>query len=117
MTRSELIEILADKHPDLMFKEVENSVKHMLEQMAQTLQDGKRVEIRGFGSFCLHYRAPRNGRNPKTGSTVRLEAKLVPHFKPGKELRERVNIFGQKPQQHRVAKVSHVSSEKENELI
>ena len=63
----------------------------MLEQMAQTLQKGERIEIRGFGSFSLHYRAPRVGRNPKTGETVELDGKHVPHFKPGKELRERVN--------------------------
>ena len=63
----------------------------MLEQMAQTLQKGERIEIRGFGSFSLHYRAPRVGRNPKTGETVKLDGKYVPHFKPGKELRERVN--------------------------
>jgi len=59
--------------------------------MAQTLSDGDRIEIRGFGSFSLHYRAPRVGRNPKTGASVSLEGKSVPHFKPGKELRERVN--------------------------
>jgi integration host factor subunit beta len=59
--------------------------------MAQTLQKGERIEIRGFGSFSLHYRAPRVGRNPKTGETVKLDGKYVPHFKPGKELRERVN--------------------------
>ena len=59
--------------------------------MAQTLQKGERIEIRGFGSFSLHYRAPRVGRNPKTGETVELDGKHVPHFKPGKELRERVN--------------------------
>ena len=112
MTRSELIEILAEKNPDLMQKDVESSVKHMLEQMTQTLEKGKRVEIRGFGSFCLHYRAPRSGRNPKTGTTVELEAKLVPHFKPGKELRERVNIFKHKTPS---TCVNHASSEKENE--
>jgi integration host factor subunit beta len=70
---------------------VELSIKEMLEQMAQTLQKGERIEIRGFGSFSLHYRAPRVGRNPKTGETVKLDGKYVPHFKPGKELRERVN--------------------------
>lgn len=59
--------------------------------MAQTLQKGERIEIRGFGSFSLHFRAPREGRNPKTGETVKLDGKYVPHFKPGKELRERVN--------------------------
>ena len=59
--------------------------------MACTLQQGERIEIRGFGSFSLHYRAPRVGRNPKTGEKVELLGKSVPHFKPGKELRERVN--------------------------
>jgi integration host factor subunit beta len=63
----------------------------MLEQMAQFLAEGKRIEIRGFGSFSLHYRPPRTGRNPKTGEAVSLPAKYVPHFKPGKELRDRVN--------------------------
>ena len=59
--------------------------------MAQSLADGDRIEIRGFGSFSLHFRAPRTGRNPKTGESVELEGKYVPYFKPGKELRERVN--------------------------
>ncbi len=63
----------------------------MLEQMAQTLSTGERIEIRGFGSFSLHFRAPRLGRNPKTGAAVSLDGKFVPHFKPGKELRDRVN--------------------------
>ncbi|MGD8926314.1 MAG: integration host factor subunit beta, partial [Thioalkalispiraceae bacterium] len=62
-----------------------------LEHMAQCLSSGERIEIRGFGSFSLHYRPPRTGRNPKTGDSVELAAKYVPHFKPGKELRERVN--------------------------
>jgi integration host factor subunit beta len=91
MTKSELIERLADKMRQVPSKDVELSIKEMLEQMAQTLQKGERIEIRGFGSFSLHYRAPRVGRNPKTGETVKLDGKYVPHFKPGKELRERVN--------------------------
>jgi integration host factor subunit beta len=91
MTKSELIERLADKMRQVPSKDVESSIKEMLEQMAQSLQKGERIEIRGFGSFSLHYRAPRVGRNPKTGETVKLEGKYVPHFKPGKELRERVN--------------------------
>jgi integration host factor, beta subunit len=66
-------------------------VKTIIEHMAQTLASGERIEIRGFGSFSLHYRAPRIGRNPKTGESVGLSGKYVPHFKPGKELRERVN--------------------------
>jgi integration host factor subunit beta len=91
MTKSELIEQLIDKHPELSVKDVELAVKIMLEHMTETLSEGERIEIRGFGSFSLHYRAPRVGRNPKTGESVSLPAKFVPHFKPGKELREQVN--------------------------
>ncbi len=92
MTKSELIERLADKFNHLSAKEVEKSIKEILELMAQSLSKGERIEIRGFGSFSLHYRAPRIGRNPKTGESVELNGKYVPHFKPGKELRERVNL-------------------------
>ncbi|PKM42520.1 MAG: integration host factor subunit beta [Gammaproteobacteria bacterium HGW-Gammaproteobacteria-1] len=92
MTKSELIEILARKQPQLNSKDVELAVKTILEHMAQVLASGERIEIRGFGSFSLHYRPPRIGRNPKTGESVQLGAKFVPHFKPGKELRERVDL-------------------------
>ena len=91
MTKSELIEALARKQAQLAYKDVELAVKTMLEHMARTLSSGERIEIRGFGSFSLHYRPPRMGRNPKTGEAVSLGSKYVPHFKPGKELRERVN--------------------------
>jgi integration host factor subunit beta len=91
MTKSELIEILAHKQTQLAYKDVELAVKTILEEMAQTLATGGRIEIRGFGSFSLHYRPPRMGRNPKSGEAVSLGSKYVPHFKPGKELRERVN--------------------------
>lgn len=91
MTKSELIEILVDRHDQLSVKDIELSVKTMLDHMTESLSDGSRIEIRGFGSFSLHYRAPRTGRNPKTGESVALDAKYVPHFKPGKELREQVN--------------------------
>ena len=91
MTKSELIERLADQARQIPAKDLELAIKELLEQMAQTLQKGDRIEIRGFGSFSLHYRAPRVGRNPKTGETVELDGKYVPHFKPGKELRERVD--------------------------
>lgn len=91
MTKSELIEHLIDKHPELSVKDVELAVKIMLEHMTEALSQGDRIEIRGFGSFSLHYRAPRVGRNPKTGESVSLPEKFVPHFKPGKELREQVN--------------------------
>jgi len=92
MTKSELIEILARKQPQLNSKDVELAVKTIMEHMAQVLANGERIEIRGFGSFSLHYRPPRVGRNPKTGDSVELGAKYVPHFKPGKELRERVDL-------------------------
>ena len=91
MTRSELIELIASQQSQLSTKDVELAVKLMIEHMAETLSCGERIEIRGFGSFSLHYREPRQGRNPKTGDSVDLEGKHVPHFKPGKELRERVN--------------------------
>lgn len=91
MTKSELIEKIAKKQPHLPYKDVELSVKTLIEQMAQKLSTGNRIEIRGFGSFSLHFRPPRIGRNPKTGEAVALSGKYVPHFKPGKELRERVN--------------------------
>ncbi|AOT08069.1 MULTISPECIES: integration host factor subunit beta [Pseudoalteromonas] len=91
MTKSELIEKLAEQHAHVPVKDVENAVKEVLEQMAGSLSGSDRIEIRGFGSFSLHYRSPRTGRNPKTGETVELDGKYVPHFKPGKELRDRVN--------------------------
>ena len=91
MTKSELIERIASRQTQLSLKDVELAVKTIIEQMSQTLATGERIEIRGFGSFSLHYREPRLGRNPKTGETVELSGKYVPHFKPGKEMRERVN--------------------------
>ena len=91
MTKSELIERISEMQPQLSPKDVELAVKTILEQMSDALATGQRIEIRGFGSFSLHYRAPRKGRNPKTGEAVELEGKFVPHFKPGKEMRERVN--------------------------
>ena len=92
MTKSELIELIAEHQPQLSHKDIELAVKTMIEHMSQVLATGDRIEIRGFGSFSLHYREPRMGRNPKTGDTVELPGKYVPHFKPGKELRERVNL-------------------------
>ncbi len=91
MTKSELIETIAARQNQLSAKDVELAVKTLIEQMSETLATGERIEIRGFGSFSLHYRAPRIGRNPKTGESVGLSGKYVPHFKPGKALRERVN--------------------------
>lgn len=91
MTKSELIEKISATQAQLPVRDIELAVKTMIEQMSQVLAQGKRIEIRGFGSFSLHYRAPRIGRNPKTGESVGLSGKYVPHFKPGKNLRERVN--------------------------
>lgn len=91
MTKSELIERIVDRQGQLSVRDVELAIKTMLEHMAQALAEGERIEIRGFGSFSLHYRSPRVGRNPKTGESVVLDGKYVPHFKPGKELRESVN--------------------------
>ncbi len=91
MMKSELIEILAREQNHLAYKDVELAVRCILEQMSSALASGERIEIRGFGSFSLHFRPPRIGRNPKTGEAVTLSGKHVPHFKPGKELRDRVN--------------------------
>ncbi len=91
MRKSELIDQLIVCFEHLPVQDVEMAVKIMLEHMAESLTMGNRIEIRGFGSFCLHYRAPRIGRNPKTGESVSLGTKYVPHFKPGKELRDSIN--------------------------
>ncbi|GED22017.1 integration host factor subunit beta [Halomonas halmophila] len=91
MTKSELIEQIAMRQPEMSVKDVEAAVRMILDDITDTLSDGGRVEIRGFGSFSLHYREPRTGRNPKTGDPVALSGKFVPHFKPGKELREQVD--------------------------
>ncbi len=96
MTKSELIEALARKQPHLALKDVELAVKCIIDQMSETLANGERIEIRGFGSFSLHHRPPRIGRNPKTGESVSLTEKFVPHFKPGKELRDRVDASREK---------------------
>ena len=97
MTKSELIEALAQRQKHLAANDVELAVKSVLEQMSQSLASGERIEIRGFGSFSLHFRPPRQGRNPKTGEAVALSGKHVPHFKPGKDLRERVNESAGQP--------------------
>jgi len=93
LTKSDLIEVLARDQNHLAHKDVELAVKSLLEKMSQKLAGGERIEIRGFGSFSLHFRGARMGRNPKSGDAVALRGKYVPHFKPGKELRERVNVL------------------------
>lgn len=91
MNRSDLITRLANLHPQLLIKDAELGVKVILDALTSTLSKGRRAEIRGFGSFGLNYKPPRQGHNPKTGDKVQVPAKYVPHFKAGKELRERVN--------------------------
>ena len=91
MTKCELIARLAERYPHLVAKDTELAVKTILDAMAVSLASGQRIEIRGFGSFDLNYRPPRTGRNPKSGSSVHVPEKFVPHFKAGKELRERVD--------------------------
>lgn len=91
MTKSDLIAQLAERFPQLVAKDADLSVKMILAAMEEALAQGDRIEIRGFGSFSLNYRPPRVGRNPKSGDKVEVPEKWVPHFKAGKELRERVD--------------------------
>jgi integration host factor subunit beta len=92
MKRSDLITQLAAKNTKFTAQDINLTVRTILDALSGTLADGKRIEIRGFGVFSLSYRPPRNGRNPKTGVAVLVPAKYVPHFKAGKELRDRVDI-------------------------
>lgn len=92
MTKSELIARLAARFPQLVVKDADYAVKMVLDAMTDALARGDRIEIRGFGSFALNYRPPRLGRNPKSGDKVQVPEKYVPHFKAGKELRERVDF-------------------------
>lgn len=91
LTKSDLIDNLSRSQSHLAYKDVELAVKGLIEMMSNALSMGERIEIRGFGSFSLHFRPPRVGRNPKSGDKVELPGKYVPHFKPGKELRDRAN--------------------------
>jgi integration host factor subunit beta len=91
MTKSELIARLAARNQRLVARDADEAVKMILDMMGAALAQGGRIEIRGFGSFGLNYRPPRTGRNPKSGERVQVPAKHVPHFKAGKELRERVD--------------------------
>lgn len=92
MTKSELIARLAERHPHLVAADAELAVKTIIDAMVNSLVEGERIEIRGFGSFSLNFRPPRLGRNPKTGDKVQVAGKYVPHFKAGKELRDRVDF-------------------------
>jgi integration host factor subunit beta len=91
MTKSDLITRLAERFPQLVAKDADFAVKMILDALSEALIKGDRIEIRGFGSFSLNYRPPRVGRNPKSGDKVRVPEKWVPHFKAGKELRDRVD--------------------------
>jgi integration host factor subunit beta len=92
MIRSELVERLASDNPDLSVKDVEHIVDVFFEQISARLAEGGRVELRGFGAFSTRARTARTGRNPRTGEAVDVDAKRVPYFKPGKEMRERLNV-------------------------
>jgi len=91
MTKQELITVLIDKNPDLSKEDVHKSVEIILDTISKGLAEGKRIEFRGFGSLRLRYRKPRQGRNPRTGTSVPVEGKYFPHFKPGRQLRQRVD--------------------------
>jgi integration host factor subunit beta len=97
MTRSELISALALRFPKLVAKDAEVSVREILDAIANSLARGGRVEIRGFGSFAATYRAPRRGRNPRTGEMVSIPGRFAPHFRAGKELRARIDARAQTP--------------------
>ncbi|MBS3961881.1 MAG: integration host factor subunit beta [Sandarakinorhabdus sp.] len=92
MIRSELVQKIADANPHLGQREAERVVATILESISDRLAEGGRVELRGFGAFSTRGRDSRIGRNPRTGASVKVESKRVPHFKPGKELRERLNM-------------------------
>jgi integration host factor subunit beta len=97
MTKSELISSLASSYPQLLAKDAELTVKTILDTLTAALAEGQRIEIRGFGSFGVNVRPPRVGRNPRSGEQVMVQEKRVPHFKAGKELRERVDIVAHPP--------------------
>ena len=90
INKKDLIEIIAREQDQLPYRDIELSVKTIIKSMVNSLKKGERIEIRGFGSFSLRYRKPRVGRNPKSGQSVNIEERYVPHFKPGKNLKERV---------------------------
>ena len=90
MTKSQLIARLAGRYRQLVAKDAEAAVNTILDAMSMSLVKGRRIEICGFGSFKINYRPARTGRNPKSGELVSVPAKLIPHFKPGRELRDRV---------------------------
>lgn len=92
MIRSELVQMLAADNPDLSIKEIDQIVSIFFDEIGERLAEGGRVELRGFGAFSTRARDARTGRNPRTGETVAVDAKRVPYFKPGKEMRQRLNV-------------------------
>lgn len=90
MTRSDLVELLAERFGDLPARDAEAAVRAILDAMGSALERGHRIEIRGFGSFAVNHRPARMGRNPRTGESVPIPQRRVPHFKPGKALRETI---------------------------
>lgn len=92
MIRSELVQKLSEDHPDLSAREIEKIVAIFFDEISERLAAGGRVELRGFGAFSTRQRGARTGRNPRTGETVDVDAKRVPYFKPGKEMRARLNV-------------------------
>jgi integration host factor subunit beta len=92
MIRSELVQMLAQDNPGLAIKEIDRIVSIFFDEITQRLAEGGRVELRGFGAFSTRARDARTGRNPRTGETVAVDAKRVPYFKPGKEMRQRLNV-------------------------
>ena len=92
INKKDPIEIIAKEQDQLPYRDIELSVKTIIKSMVNSLRKGERIEIRGFGSFSLRYRKPRVGRNPKSGQSVNIEERYVPHFKPGKNLKERVKL-------------------------
>ena len=93
LTKSDLIDKLSQKQRNLSPEDVETAIKELIKMMSNSLATGERIEIRGFGSFSLHYRPQRSGRNPKSGESVNISEKYIPRFRPGKEMRDRVNIL------------------------
>ena len=95
MTRSELIEKIASEFPDLSLSDCEDAIKLIIDRMTLSLEEGRRIEVRGFGTFCLHVRGARVGRNPRTGASVTVPRRCRPHFKPALALRTRVSQHAQ----------------------
>ncbi len=91
MTKSDLVQMISDKNPSLLHKDVERIVNTIFEEITSALEKGDRVELRGFGAFSIKRRDPRQGRNPRTGASVSVDGKAVPFFKTGKQLRDRLN--------------------------